>query len=89
MRELDGRRMRDRVRGLAAIRRRLRAVQIALARFARCRATTPREQPEAGRLFDALAALLDTPVSAGESVGYENAGDPGDPRQKRVNGGAQ
>lgn len=60
MREVDGRFVRTRVKGLAALRRRLRAVQVALARYARCRAATPREQAEAGRLFDALTALLDT-----------------------------
>lgn len=78
MRELDGRRMRTRVKGLAALRRRARALLIAAARFSRCRAATPREQEEAGRMIDALAALLD----GAETI----AGDPGAAAAERVNG---
>lgn len=81
MRELDGRQMRTRVKGLAALRRRAQALLIAAARFQRCRAATDRERREAARMIDVLAALLDGTET--------NAGDPGAAAAERVNGGAR
>jgi hypothetical protein len=58
MRELEGRKLHSRIRGRAALERRMRALLIAVHRFARGRATAPAELRWCARVIDSLSAVL-------------------------------
>lgn len=58
MRETTNATIRHRVKGRPALTRRLRAVQLAVARFGQHRATSDTERRWAARTFDAIARLL-------------------------------
>lgn len=65
MREAD-RHAPTRVKGRQAVERRLRAVQLAVLRYGRHRATHPADLRWALRAFDAIALVLsDPPAAAG------------------------
>ncbi len=54
MREVSGKRTPSRVRGRAALTRRLRALLLAVHRFGRCRARAPDDIAWAARIIDRL-----------------------------------
>ena len=59
LRELDGSRMHSRIKGRAALIRRMRGLLIAVARFAHGRATTREDCLWAARMIDGLTVLLE------------------------------
>jgi hypothetical protein len=59
VRELNSRRTLSRVRGRAALERRLRGLLVSVHRFGRARATTASERQWAAHTIDGLHALLD------------------------------
>jgi hypothetical protein len=58
MREVDSHHIVTRVKGQAALMRRLRALLVAVARFDRCRAKAEDERRWCARTLDGLRALL-------------------------------
>jgi hypothetical protein len=73
MRELDRRWLVTRVKGRQALERRVRALLIAVHRFARCRATSRDDLRWCARTIDGLEALLGLPVPGAN----HQAGRPG------------
>lgn len=71
MRELDGRHLRSRVTGRAAIERSLRSLLIRAHRFGRHRATSPADCRWAAQMIDALtAATFAAPEAPGNRAGH-------------------
>jgi hypothetical protein len=63
MREVDGRRLVSRVKGRAALEKRLRALLVSVHRFGRCRAATEADRQWTARAIDRLMDVItDTPV---------------------------